>query len=132
MTGSVRFNANARASAIVAFETTSSCNPKCTIVWAICGRMPLMMQSAPMSLAADTVLMRCWATSVSTVGTPVMSMIEEVRHHRLCALAVQGTNQREGQDLVPQLHHRSREFEQLVRLAFDHLIAALRIDLERP
>ena len=45
------------------------------MVWAICGRMPLMMQSAPISRAAVTVLIRCWATSVSTVGTPVMSMM---------------------------------------------------------
>jgi hypothetical protein len=37
--------------------------------------MPLMMQSAPMSRAAATVLSRCCATSVSTVGTPVMSRI---------------------------------------------------------
>ena len=34
-----------------------------------------MMQSAPIRRAAATVLSRCWATSVSTVGTPVMSMI---------------------------------------------------------
>ena len=45
------------------------------MVWAICGRMPLMMQSAPISRAAATVFSRCWATSVSTVGTPVMSMM---------------------------------------------------------
>jgi hypothetical protein len=45
------------------------------MVCAICGRMPLMMQSAPMRRAAATVFMRCCATSVSTVGTPVMSMI---------------------------------------------------------
>ena len=45
------------------------------MVCAICGRMPLMMQSAPISRAAVTVLSRCWATSVSTVGTPVMSMM---------------------------------------------------------
>ena len=45
------------------------------MVWAICGRMPLMMQSAPISRMAVTVLSRCCATSVSTVGTPVMSMI---------------------------------------------------------
>ena len=45
------------------------------MVWAICGRMPLMMQSAPISRAAATVFSRCWAVSVSTVGTPVMSMM---------------------------------------------------------
>src|SRR5262245_14287613 len=62
-------------SASDAFVTTSPrSTPKCTIVWAICGRIPLMMHSAPMSFAAATVFNRCCATSVSTVGTPVMSM----------------------------------------------------------
>jgi hypothetical protein len=104
MACSVRFNANASASAIVAFDTTSSCNAKCTMVWAICGRMPLMMHSARISREADTVLIRCWATSVSTVGTPVMSMmaiwarerlhdvVEEVLHYGLGALAVERAN----------------------------------------
>ena len=45
------------------------------MVCAICGRMPEMMHSAPISRAATTVLSRCWATWVSTAGTPVMSMI---------------------------------------------------------
>jgi hypothetical protein len=45
------------------------------MVCAICGRMPLMMHSAPMRRIALTVLSRCCATSVSTVGTPVMSMM---------------------------------------------------------
>ena len=45
------------------------------MVWAICGRMPEMMQSAPISRAATTVFRMCWATWVSTAGTPVMSMI---------------------------------------------------------
>jgi hypothetical protein len=48
------------------------------------------------------------------LGTRLYNMVEKIFHHRLCALAVQGANQRKGQDLVPQLHHRSREFEQLV------------------
>ena len=55
--------------------TSPRSTPRWTIVCAICGRMPLMMQSAPISRAAATVLSRCCATSVSTVGTPVMSMI---------------------------------------------------------
>ena len=56
------------------------------MVCAICGRTPLMMHSAPISRAAVIVFSRCCATSVSTVGTPVMSMIatrELVCHDRL-------------------------------------------------
>ena len=47
--------------------------PSDTIVCATCGRIPLMMASAPSRRTALAVLSRCWATSVSTVGTPVMS-----------------------------------------------------------
>ena len=49
--------------------------PSATTVWAIWGRMPEMMHSAPISRAATTVFSRCWATWVSTAGTPVMSMM---------------------------------------------------------
>src|SRR6185312_12434977 len=52
----VRRSARPRASAMVAFETTFSSRPRWTIVWAICGRMPLRMQSAPISRAAEIVL----------------------------------------------------------------------------
>src|SRR5215472_17735834 len=71
-----RWIAKENASERVAFVVTSRrLIPKCTMVCAICGRTPLMMQSAPIRRAAVTVLRRCWATTVSTVGTPVMSMI---------------------------------------------------------
>ena len=71
-----RSSAIAIASAIVALVVTSdSVRPRWTIVCAICGRIPLMTQSAPISRAAATVFRRCCATSVSTVGTPVISMI---------------------------------------------------------
>jgi hypothetical protein len=64
------------ASASVALVVTCPrSTPRWTMVCAICGRMPLMMQSAPMRRVAATVFRRCCATSVSTVGTPVMSMI---------------------------------------------------------
>src|SRR5689334_21360408 len=56
-------SATASASASDAFETTVNSTPRWTMVWAICGRMPLMMQSAPMSRAAATVLRRCCAVS---------------------------------------------------------------------
>src|SRR6185312_15186098 len=65
-------NASARLALVV---TSDRSTPRCTIVCAICGRMPLMMQSAPIRRAAATVFSRCWATRVSTVGTPVMSMM---------------------------------------------------------
>ena len=82
------------------------------MVWAICGRMPLMMQSAPIRRAAATVLSRCWATSVSTVGTPVMSMmamsaryddgVKQILHHDLGAGAVQRADQRQRQNVFPE------------------------------
>ena len=97
------------------------------MVWAICGRMPLMMQSAPISRAAATVLSRCCATSVSTVGTPVMSMIaiadaglddplQQVLHHDLGAGAVERADQRQRQDAVPELDDRGGELEHFLLL----------------
>ena len=84
------------------------------MVCAICGRMPLMMQSAPIRRAAATVFSRCCATSVSTVGTPVMSMIaisapvstialQQALHHHLRAVAVERADERQGEDVLPQL-----------------------------
>src|SRR6187399_1903677 len=55
-----RFSASARASARVAFVVIPSrSTPRCTTVWAIWGRTPLMMHSAPISRMAVTVLRRC-------------------------------------------------------------------------
>ena len=112
------------------------------MVCAICGRMPLMMHSAPISRAAATVFSRCCATSVSTVGTPVMSMIampgaglddplQQALHHDLRARAVERADQRQREDAVPELHHRRRQLEHLLLLARDHLLAALLVHLGR-
>ena len=112
------------------------------MVCAICGRMPLMMQSAPIRRAAATVFSRCCATSVSTVGTPVMSMmaiaapvsticLQQALHHDLRARAVERADERQREDAVPQLHHRRRQLEQLLLLARDHFFAALLIHLHR-
>ena len=69
-----RFSTCASASASVALVAMSpNSMPSDTIVCATCGLMPLTMHSAPSRRAALTVLSRCWATSVSTVDTPVMS-----------------------------------------------------------
>jgi hypothetical protein len=65
-----------RASARLAFVTMPSNSiPSATMVCAICGLMPDTVHSAPISRAATIVFSRCWATWVSTAGTPVMSMI---------------------------------------------------------
>ena len=109
--------------------------PRWTIVCAICGRMPLMMHSAPIRRAAVTVFSRCCATSVSTVGTPVMSMIamlepvstmllQQRLHHDLRPGAVERADHRQRQDAVPQLDDRRGELEHLLLLARDHLLAA--------
>ena len=115
-----RSRATASASASDAFVVTPrSSTPRCTMVCAICGRMPLMMQSAPINLMAVTVFSRCWATSVSTVGTPVMSMmatsdpvlddaLQQSLHHDLCALTVERADHRQCEDAVPELHDRRR------------------------
>ena len=91
-----------------------------------------MMQSAPIRRAAVTVFSRCWATRVSTVGTPVMSMmaisapglddaLQQPLHDDLGALAVERTDQRQRQDALPQLHDRRGKLQQLLLLAGDHL-----------
>ena len=116
--------------------TSPRSTPRWTMVCAICGRMPLMMQSAPISRAAATVLSRCCATSVSTVGTPVMSMmaisdaglddpLQQGLHHDLRARAVERADQRQREDAVPELDHRRRQLEHLLLLARDDLLAAL-------
>ena len=112
------------------------------MVCAICGRMPLMMQSAPIRRAAATVFSRCCAVSVSTVGTPVMSMmaisaststmrLQQVLHHHLRALAVERADQRQRENALPQLDDRRRQFGDLALLADDHLLAALLEHFER-
>ena len=109
--------------------------PRCTMVCAICGRMPLMMQSAPISRIALTVFSRCCATSVSTVGTPVMSMMASVAsglddalqqrfHDDLRAAAVQRADHGHRQHAFPQLDHGRGELQQLLLLAPDDFFAA--------
>ena len=81
-------------------------------------------------------LQECCATSVSTVGTPVMSMmamrragahdgLQQAFHHDLRARAVERADQRQREDAVPQLHDGRRQLEQLLLLARDHFFAAL-------
>ena len=87
-----------------------------------------MMQSAPISRAAVTVLSRCWATSVSTVGTPVMSMmaisapVSTMRCSRisittwvrlLSSVPISGS----ARIAVPQLHHRGGQLQHVLLLA---------------
>ena len=101
-----------------------------------------MMQSAPISRAAATVFSRCCAASVSTVGTPVMSMIaieragvddalQQALHHDLRAGAVERADERQRQDAVPQRDDRRRQLQQLLLLADDHLLASALVHLGR-
>ena len=106
--------ARARASASDALVLTSPrSTPRWTIVCAIWGRIPLMMHSAPISRAAVTVLSKCCAVSVSTVGTPVMSMIarpepglddllQQALHHDLGAGAVERADHRQAPGCRPR------------------------------
>src|SRR5262245_10038970 len=96
--------------------------------------MPLMMQSAPIRRAADTVFIKFWATSVSTFGTPAMSMMAISARELTIWLSkfsitvwvrtVSSADQRQSEDFVPELHHRIRKLEQLLRLALDDVVAA--------
>ena len=99
-----------------------------------------MMHSAPISRAAVTVFSRCWAVSVSTVGTPVMSMmampepglddlLEQGLHDDLGPGAVERADHRQGEDAVPELHDRRGQLEHLLLLAADDLLARLLVDL---
>ena len=123
------------ASASVALVTMSpNSMPSATIVCAICGRMPEMMHSAPISRAATTVLRRCWATWVSTAGhagdvddrvlaTGVDQGLQQPLHHHLGAGRVERADQRHGHDAVPELDHRRGQLQQLLGLVGDHLLA---------
>ena len=125
--------------ALVAMSPNSM--PSATIVCAICGRMPEMMHSAPISRAATTVLSRCWATWVSTAGTPVMSMmayggagvdqgLQQLLHDHLGAGRVERADQRHRDHALPQLDHRRGELEQLLGLLGDELLAGAGVALE--
>src|ERR1044071_6226484 len=126
-----RISASARVALVATLPRST---PRWTMVWAIWGRIPLMMHSAPIRRAAATVFRRCWATSVSTVGTPVMSMIaieapEQALHHHLGPVAVERADERHRQHPLPQRDHRGRELEQVTPLALDHVLARALVDL---
>jgi hypothetical protein len=55
-------------------------------------------------------------------------LVEQVLRHRLGPLAVQRPDQRQSENFVPELDHRSRKLEQLLCLALDDVIAALLVD----
>ena len=57
--------------------------------------------------------------------------LQQAFHDHLCACAVEGTDEREREDAVPQLDHRRGEFQHLLLLAVDDLFAAFLEDLHR-
>ena len=106
------------------------------MVCAICGRMPLMMQSAPISRAADDRLQqmlrrqrvdRRHAGDVDDgdFGAVVDDVLQQVLHHDLGALAVERADDRNGEHPIPQFHHRCRQFGNFTLLPQDDVFAAL-------
>src|SRR5215207_7547567 len=65
-----RANPLARVARVVMCDRSM---PSWTRVIAVREESPTMKTSAPSSRAAETVSSRCWATAVSTTGTPVIS-----------------------------------------------------------
>ena len=129
-------SASEKASASVALEMTFNSTPRCTMVCAICGLMPLIMQSAPISRAAATVFSRCCAVKRidrwhagdvddGDLGLDVHDRLQQVLHHHLRSLAVQRSDQRQCKNAVPQFDDRRRQFSDLALLANDDLFAAL-------
>ena len=109
-------SATASASASVALVVTSPrSTPRWTIVWAIWGRMPLMMQSAPISRAAATVFEQVLGDQRVDGGhagdvddrdrrAGLDDPLEEALHDHLGAGAVERADERQREDPVPQLH----------------------------
>ena len=58
-------------------------------------------------------------------------LLQQALHDGLGASAVERPDQRQRQNAIPQPDHRGRQFEQLVLLAADHLLAALLVELGR-
>ena len=101
-----------------------------------------MMQSAPIRRIAVTVFSRCCATSVSTVGTPVMSImaIEEPVSTILCSrvsitVCVRALSSvpiiGSARTPVPQLDDRRGQLQQFLLLATDDLFPGLLVGVER-
>ena len=65
------------------------------------------------------------------LGAGLDDLLEQALHHDLRARAVERADQRQSQDAVPQLDDRRREFEQLLLLARDDLLAAALVHLGR-
>ena len=63
-------------------------------------------------------------------GAGVDDPLEEILHDHLGAGAVERTDQRQGQDAVPQLHDRRGQLEHLLLLTVDELLAPFLIDLD--
>src|SRR3569833_2068278 len=57
--------------------------------------------------------------------------LQQTFHHHLRACAIERADQRQRQDVLPQLHHRRRKFQQFILLAQDDLLAAFLINLDR-
>ena len=64
------------------------------------------------------------------LGAGVDQGLEQLLHHDLRARGVEGADQRQADDAVPQLHHGGGELEKCIGLLGDHLFAGLGVRLE--
>ena len=85
------------------------------------------MHPRPSAEPRSTVFSRCCAISVSTVGTPVMSMIAISRRSRRCARSkalhddlraapIERADHRQREDAVPELDDRRGQLEHILLL----------------
>ncbi len=106
------------------------------MVWAICGRMPLIRQSAPIKTRGGHGLQQVLGhqgihhRDAGDVDNGVIrpgldDRFQQILHHHLRARAIQRSDERQRQDVLPKPHHGSGKLQQLFLLARDHFFARL-------
>ena len=127
-----RRSAIANASASVALViTVPRSTPRWTMVCAICGRMPLMMQSAPIKprgrdrleqVLRGQRIHRRHARDVDDRDrrAGLDDALQQVFHHDLRPRAVERADHREREHALPERHDRRRQLHQLLLLPDDH------------
>ena len=116
--------------------------PSATIVWAICGRMPEMMQLGAhqpgghhrlQEVLGDLGVDRGHAGDVDdrVLGAGVDQRLQQLLHDDLGARRVERADQRHGDDALPELDHRGGQLQQLLGLVGDDLLAGARVNASK-